>query len=248
MGSRGGPRRAWPAAQAAIGKAFKKVDEGIEGLNQIWDHVLSAATANQREKFEGELKDHTRKLQRDREQIKGWTGDTTIKEQTALVDARRQIEAAMERSTEFEREAKTKIYSKERLAAGQVYPDAETRAGLAEGADAETSDQHLEWLLASIDKINVQVDEAEVEMEVIITKKSTGKADTAKLEELKGAQETRRWHITTLVQVIRKLDNQGAEFSALDDLKDTLEMYHENPADPDSQDIFDGTHDVFNLE
>merc|ERR1712066_128358 len=92
-----------------------KVEEGIEEFNNVWDSVHSATHANQREKFEAELKTQIKKLQRDREQIKAWHSDKAIKDKNALADARKKIEVEMERFKEFERDLKTKTYSKEGL-------------------------------------------------------------------------------------------------------------------------------------
>mmetsp|Transcript_5279 Transcript_5279/g.7379 ORF Transcript_5279/g.7379 Transcript_5279/m.7379 type:complete len:86 (+) Transcript_5279:58-315(+) len=76
--------------QAEIDKVLKKVDEGVEEFNLLWDRVHNASThENQREKFEAELKIQIKKLQRDREQIKQWITDKGVKDKTGLSEAKK---------------------------------------------------------------------------------------------------------------------------------------------------------------
>lgn len=42
--------------QGEIERVLKKVDEGVQIFEQIWDKVYSAATTAQKEKYEGDLK------------------------------------------------------------------------------------------------------------------------------------------------------------------------------------------------
>merc|ERR1712205_83717 len=121
---------------------------GLEEFNNVWDNVHNATHANQREKFEGELKTQIKKLQRDRDQIKTWLGDKTVKEKNALLDFRKRIEVEMERFKEFERDAKTKTFSKEGLKKNdKVDPHEGERM------------KHRSWTQESIDKLKVQIDE-----------------------------------------------------------------------------------------
>ena len=63
----------------------------------------------------GDLKKEIKKLQRYRDQIKSWASSPDVKNKKPLLDARKQIEAEMERFKVLEKQTKTKAYSKEGL-------------------------------------------------------------------------------------------------------------------------------------
>eukprot|EP00931_Biecheleriopsis_adriatica_P074247 TRINITY_DN48350_c0_g1_i1.p1 TRINITY_DN48350_c0_g1~~TRINITY_DN48350_c0_g1_i1.p1 ORF type:complete len:774 (-),score=220.35 TRINITY_DN48350_c0_g1_i1:67-2388(-) len=225
--------------QAEIDKLFKKVEEGLEEFNNIWDGVHSASQPNQREKMETELKAQIKKLQRDREQIKTWLGDKNIKDKVSLSDARRKIEEQMERFKEFERDAKTKTYSKEGLMkTDKVDPEEEERR------------RHRTWIQDSVNKLQVQIDELDADREAQSGgKKSKAKQDEAAVAHLKFVQETHRWHINKLEQLLRKLDNDEVNLEELDDLKDSVDFYvDDNSRDPADFQEFDTIYEEFNLE
>lgn len=102
--------------QGEVDKVLKKVDEGVELFDDIWDKVYSASQQTHKEKYEGDLKKEIKKLQRLRDQIKTWVSSNDIKDKTALVEARKLIESKMEQFKICEKETKTKAYSKEGLA------------------------------------------------------------------------------------------------------------------------------------
>jgi CCR4-NOT transcription complex subunit 3 len=77
--------------------------------------VYDTENANQKEKFESDLKKEIKKLQRYRDQIKTWIQLSEIKDKQALLDARKLIEREMERFKVCEKETKTKAFSKEGL-------------------------------------------------------------------------------------------------------------------------------------
>lgn len=230
--------------QAEIDKVLKKVEEGIEEFNTVWDNVHGATHANQREKFEAELKTQIKKLQRDREQIKTWQSDKNIKDKNVLAEARRKIELDMERFKEFERDAKTKQYSKEGLSKGdKVDPEEELRI------------KHREWIQSAIDKLQVQVDEIEAEHEAAAAQTSGKKKNSKKDAEahkdphLAFVQETHRWHATKLEQLLRKVDNSEVKFDDLEELRDSVEYYvDENSRSPDEFQPFDEIYETFALE
>ncbi|KAL2662829.1 hypothetical protein AAZV13_02G064300 [Glycine max] len=128
--------------QGEIDRVLKKVQEGVEVFDSIWNKVYDTDNANQKEKFEADLKKEIKKLQRYRDQIKTWIQSSEIKDkkvsasyEQALVDARKIIEREMERFKICEKETKTKAFSKEGL--GQQ-PKTDPR----EKAKSETRD----WL------------------------------------------------------------------------------------------------------
>lgn len=75
-----------------IDRCLKKVTEGVETFEDIWQKVHNATNSNQKEKYEGDLKKEIKKLQRLRDQIKSWIASAEIKDKSALLDNRRLIE------------------------------------------------------------------------------------------------------------------------------------------------------------
>ena len=49
--------------QSEIDRTLKKINEGNEAFDEIWDKVYSAGSASQKEKFEADLKKEIKKLQ-----------------------------------------------------------------------------------------------------------------------------------------------------------------------------------------
>lgn len=72
-----------------VDRTLKRVQEGIDEFDAIWDKVYSATTAQLQEKYESELKKELKKLQRSRDQIKGWLTNAEIKDKTELLEARK---------------------------------------------------------------------------------------------------------------------------------------------------------------
>ncbi|WVZ14824.1 hypothetical protein V8G54_012390 [Vigna mungo] len=66
--------------QGEIDRVLKKVQEGVEVFDSIWNKVYDTDNANQKEKFEADLKKEIKKLQRYRDQIKTWIQSSEIKD------------------------------------------------------------------------------------------------------------------------------------------------------------------------
>lgn len=103
-------------ASGEIDRCLKKVTEGVETFEDIWQKVHNATNSNQKvviylaepfhktigiegtfscvlqEKYEADLKKEIKKLQRLRDQIKSWIASAEIKDKTSLLDNRRLIE------------------------------------------------------------------------------------------------------------------------------------------------------------
>lgn len=75
-----------------IDRCLKKVTEGVELFEDIWQKVHNAANSNQKEKYETDLKKEIKKLQRLRDQIKSWIQSAEIKDKSSLVENRKLIE------------------------------------------------------------------------------------------------------------------------------------------------------------
>ena len=77
---------------AEIDRCLKKVSEGVEKFEETWQKVHNASNANQKEKYEEDLKKEIKKLQRLRDQIKTWIASAEIKDKSVLMDRRKLIE------------------------------------------------------------------------------------------------------------------------------------------------------------
>jgi CCR4-NOT transcription complex subunit 3 len=77
---------------AEIDRTLKKVAEGVELFESIYDKMQAATNMTQKEKLELDLKTQIKKLQRLRDQIKTWVASNDIKDKTQLLDNRRLIE------------------------------------------------------------------------------------------------------------------------------------------------------------
>lgn len=77
---------------AEIDRTLKKVSEGVELFESIYDKMQASTNQTQKEKLEQDLKTQIKKLQRLRDQIKTWVASNDIKDKSALLDNRKLIE------------------------------------------------------------------------------------------------------------------------------------------------------------
>uniref|UniRef100_A0A1L8DHE7 CCR4-NOT transcription complex subunit 3 n=1 Tax=Nyssomyia neivai TaxID=330878 RepID=A0A1L8DHE7_9DIPT len=210
--------------QGEIDRCLKKVTEGVETFEDIWQKVHNATNSNQKEKYEADLKKEIKKLQRLRDQIKSWIASAEIKDKNALLDNRRLIETQMERFKVVERETKTKAYSKEGLGAAQ-------KLDPIQKIKEETST----WLTASISNLQIQIDQYESEIESLLAgkKKRLDKDKQDRMDELRAKLDRHKFHITKLETILRLLDNDGVEVEQIRKIKDDVEYYIESSQEPD---------------
>ncbi|XP_034030586.1 LOW QUALITY PROTEIN: CCR4-NOT transcription complex subunit 3-like [Thalassophryne amazonica] len=211
--------------QGEIDRCLKKVAEGVEQFEDIWQKLHNAANANQKEKYEADLKKEIKKLQRLRDQIKTWVASNEIKDKRQLIENRKLIETQMERFKVVERETKTKAYSKEGL-------------GLAQKVDPAQREKEEtgQWLTSTIDTLNMQVDQFESEVESLSVQTRKKKGDKEKqdrIDELKRLIERHRFHIRMLETILRMLDNDSVPVDAIQKIKDDVEYYIDSSQDPD---------------
>ncbi|KAL2320449.1 hypothetical protein Fmac_029418 [Flemingia macrophylla] len=222
--------------QGEIDRVLKKVQEGVEVFDSIWNKVYDTDNANQKEKFEADLKKEIKKLQRYRDQIKTWIQSSEIKDkkvsasyEQALVDARKLIEREMERFKICEKETKTKAFSKEGL--GQ-----QPKTDPKEKAKSETRD----WLNNVVGELESQIDSFEAELEGLSVKK--GKSRPPRLTHLETSITRHKAHIKKCEFILRLLDNDELSPEQVNDVKDFLDDYVER-----NQDDFDDFTDVDDL-
>ncbi|XP_012835613.1 PREDICTED: general negative regulator of transcription subunit 3-like isoform X3 [Erythranthe guttata] len=215
--------------QGEIDRVLKKVQEGVDVFDSIWNKVYDTDNANQKEKFEADLKKEIKKLQRYRDQIKTWIQSSEIKDKKALMDARKQIEREMERFKICEKETKTKAFSKEGL--GQ-----QPKTDPKEKAKGETRD----WLNNVVSELENQIDSFEAEIEGLSVKK--GKTRPPRLTHLEASISRHKAHIMKLELILRLLDNDELSPEQVNDVKDFLDDYVER-----NQEDFDEFSDVDEL-
>jgi CCR4-NOT transcription complex subunit 3 len=90
---------------------LKKASEGLKTFQEIYQKLEGVLNSSQKEKFESDLKKEIKKLQRLRDQVKGWVDRNDIKEKSALVDMRIKIEKYMELFKTHEKENRGRTYS-----------------------------------------------------------------------------------------------------------------------------------------
>ena len=78
--------------QQEIDKTFKKVAEGIQTFEGIYEKIRQATNPTQRDKLEDHLKREIKKLQRFRDQIKSWAAGNEVKDKAPLIEQRKAIE------------------------------------------------------------------------------------------------------------------------------------------------------------
>lgn len=209
--------------QGEIDRCLKKVTEGVETFDDIWQKVHNATNSNQKEKYEADLKKEIKKLQRLRDQIKSWIASGEIKDKSTLLEYRKLIETQMERFKVVERETKTKAYSKEGLGAAQKLDPAQ-----------KEREEMSSWLVSSIDALNLQVDQFESEIESLLVgkKKRLDKEKQDRMEDLKSKLEKHRFHIKKLETLLRMLDNMSVEVEQIRRIKEDVEYYIDSSQDP----------------
>jgi CCR4-NOT transcription complex subunit 3 len=210
---------------------MKKVDEGVELFDEIWDKVYSADSQNQKEKHEVDLKKEIKKLQRLRDQIKTWIGGTEVKDKDALVEARKLIETKMEQFKVCEKETKTKTYSKEGLARAEKLDPAE-----------EAKNATVSWIQEYVERLQSLVEEADFEIERL----SSGKGKKSQKKVIEGLQQhiqNHRFHISRLEGIIRLVNNDRLDCDTVDGLKDDFDYYLDSYQDEEYMGAYDP--DVF---
>ncbi|TPX35100.1 hypothetical protein SmJEL517_g02476 [Synchytrium microbalum] len=226
--------------QTEIERTLKKVAEGVEIFESIFEKISTATNAAQKEKFEGDLKKEIKKLQRYRDQIKTWMSSNEIKDKRALLDNRKLIESQMEKFKAMEKELKTKAFSKEGLLQpGKVDPEEAKRESLAD------------WIRRTVESLQEMIDKLEFEQEQLLsTIKKNKKADPSKQDRLNSVEhllERHKWHINKLEIILRLLENGNLTFDQVQSIQDDVSFYVES-CDDEGFDEDEGIYDDLNLE
>ncbi|KAJ7591421.1 Not1 N-terminal domain, CCR4-Not complex component-domain-containing protein [Mycena floridula] len=227
--------------QTEIDRTLKKVSEGVEYFEGIYDKMQASTNQTQKEKLELDLKTQIKKLQRLRDQIKTWVASNDIKDKSQLVDNRKLIETQMEKFKACEKEMKTKAFSKE---------------GLIQAAKLDPKEQEKEeatlWLQTQVEELQMQVEQSEAEIESLhsATGKKRSKAGSSaagRLEELETLNERRKWHISRLEIVLRMLNNGSLSTERVNALHDDVRYFIESNMG-EGFDEDEGIYDELNLD
>lgn len=82
---------------AEIDKTLKRVHEGVQVFEEMYDKFMLSTNATQKDKLETDLKTQIKKLQRMRDQVKSWQTSNDIKDKGPLDATRRVIETVSRR-------------------------------------------------------------------------------------------------------------------------------------------------------
>uniref|UniRef100_A0A0G4I9U2 NOT2/NOT3/NOT5 C-terminal domain-containing protein n=1 Tax=Chromera velia CCMP2878 TaxID=1169474 RepID=A0A0G4I9U2_9ALVE len=227
--------------QSEIEKTLKKVDEGVEEFDEIWEKVKQTeAGTNLRDKMEADLKKEIKKLQRYRDQIKTWSHQADIIDKTGLTEARKRIESKMEQFKQCERTFKMKAFSKEGLARGRELDPQE-----------KEREVHRIWLTDLIQRVQTNIEQYEAEIDAAKAskkgKKDKGAGVSADTQE---HLEHHKWHLIKLEQLLRRVDNAVIEPSQLEDsgVKESVEWYLDSHKESGTDAFDDTLYEEFALE
>ncbi|EGO54632.1 hypothetical protein NEUTE1DRAFT_88165 [Neurospora tetrasperma FGSC 2508] len=222
-----------------VDKCFKKVAEGVQEFEAIYEKIEQSNNPAQKDKLEDNLKREIKKLQRLRDQIKTWAASNDIKDKAPLLEHRRLIETQMEKFKAVEKAMKTKAYSKEGLSAAAKL-DPKEQAKLEAG----------EFLSQMVDELEQQIETLEAESESIQATMKRGKGHGAKadrISEIERIIERHKWHQGKLELIRRSLENGGVETEQVNELEESIRYYVTDGMNEDFMDD-EGIYDDLNLE
>ncbi|KAK9765466.1 general negative regulator of transcription subunit 5 [Basidiobolus ranarum] len=205
--------------QVEIDRVLKKVTEGVETFEEIYEKIQSTSNNNQKEKLEQDLKKEIKKLQRHRDQIKSWISSNEIKDKRILMENRRLIEQQMEKFKACEKEMKTKAYSKEGLSQSARLDPVERKKMEA-----------CQWVISTVDQLNEKIERLEAEEEVLEAAMKKGKKDPSKMERLGQVGyiiERNKYHVNRLELILRLLENGRMDAEKVEDIQETMNYYLE---------------------
>ncbi|CAG7924671.1 unnamed protein product [Penicillium olsonii] len=225
--------------QQEIDKTFKKVAEGIQTFEGIYEKIRQATNPTQRDKLEDHLKREIKKLQRFRDQIKSWAAGNEVKDKAPLIEQRKAIEVCMEQFKAVEKEMKTKAYSKEGLsAASRLDPKEKERVECSE------------FLSNMVDELQLKIEALEAEEETLHAQMKKGKKDTKKADrmaDISHVTERHKWHVNKLEFLNRSLQNGNLDVGAVQDLKESIKYYVEEGGSPDYSGEDETLYDDLNI-
>jgi len=203
--------------QAEIDICLKKVEEGLSYFHELWEKAHDENTTAQREKLASDLKKEIKKLQRHRESVKTWVQkhpDLLNKE--PLIVARRRIEKEMERFKNFEKQVKTKAFSKLGLS-------------IKKSKLSPEQQEACEFCQEQRDELRKQLQELDDELDKLQRKRSKKKNSTNSREEfLIKRIDKHKWHLQQLKDLSRRIEKGRVDPAQLNSVKDDILYYMED--------------------
>ncbi|EDO15611.1 hypothetical protein Kpol_1006p7 [Vanderwaltozyma polyspora DSM 70294] len=193
--------------QQDIDKLLKKVKEGLEDYDEIYEKFQSSDPSNTsyREKLESDLKREIKKLQKHRDQIKTWLSKEDVKDkQDVLMENRRLIEIDMEKFKSVEKLMKTKQFSTEALTNPDIIKDPK---------ELKKRDQFI-FIQDCLEELQKQLESYEA------------KEDQTQVER-------HEFHISNLENILKLLQNDDLEAETVEEFQDDIRYYVDNNDDPD---------------
>ncbi|KAI4140739.1 MAG: hypothetical protein L6R39_005673 [Caloplaca ligustica] len=206
--------------QQDIDKCFKKVAEGIQAFEGIYEKIQQSTNPSQKEKLEDNLKREIKKLQRQRDQIKTWAAGNDIKDKKPLMEQRKAIELEMEKFKAVEKEMKTKAFSKEGLSAAAKLDPEERK-----------KQEACDFLSSMVEELERQIETLEAEEDSLLATVKKGKKDTSKadrLSEIARLTERHKWHQGKLELLLRSLENGNVETDQVNEREESIRYYVED--------------------
>ncbi|OBA22544.1 Not3-domain-containing protein [Metschnikowia bicuspidata var. bicuspidata NRRL YB-4993] len=206
--------------QQEFDKLQKKVAEGLQQFEEIYEKIGVTENPSLKDKLEGDLRKEIKKLQRSRDQVKQWLGDSSNKlDKQVLLDTRSRIENAMERFKEVEKVSKMKQFSNEGL-------ELQTKLG-ARGLDEARKNDAAKYVVDVLDELGRQNELLQAEMAQHSHKKRLAAAQAAHADAA-AKFERNSSHVLRLELVLRHLENHQLEPEKIDEIRDDLDYYVEN--------------------
>ncbi|KAI9755289.1 MAG: peptidyl-prolyl cis-trans isomerase cpr6 [Chaenotheca gracillima] len=225
--------------QQEVDRCFKRVSEGIQAFEGIFDKIQQTTNISQKEKLEDALKREIKKLQRQRDQIKTWAASNEIKDKKPLLEHRKLIETQMEKFKAVEKEMKTKAYSKEGLS-GAAKLDPKEKEKL----------EACQFLSSMVEALERQIETVEAEAESLSVNVKKSKRDNSKVErisEIERMTERHKWYQGKLELLLRLMENGSLETDKVMEIQDSIKYYVENNQDVDFMED-DALFDDLNLD
>ncbi|KAI5963648.1 NOT5 [Candida pseudojiufengensis] len=208
--------------QQEFDKLNKKINEGLAAFYDIKEKIQHAEVASQRDKFENDLKKELKKLQRSRDQLKIWLGDSSIKlDKNAIQENRTKIEHAMDTFKELEKISKIKQFSNEGL-------EIEKQRKHSRFGEVQKLTDACDYVSSVIEQLNTQNEELEQDLESIGGQsKKKGSSAQQSIDDIKYKIDRNNTHIEKLEVVLENLENDLLDPAKIDDVKDDLDYYVE---------------------
>ncbi|EKE38339.1 hypothetical protein ENUP19_0297G0038 [Entamoeba nuttalli] len=195
--------------QSDIDKTLKVMNAGFAEFDEIREKLDETEGGHQHEKIEADLKKSLKKLQKCREQIKGWL-QTEIKNKNQLTEAKKQIEERMEAFKEIERISKIKPYSIEGLA----------RVSDSGSVEEQSTEEEQTWIEQIINNLQSQIEDLNREKEPQKKKKQSQQKKNQILKQISILQN----HIENLNVIDKALKYGFLDDEDVNEFQEEVEM------------------------